>query len=128
MNNDLLGVYHQNICRLGRKPNELTASLYPNFLHIKCFSEHNLKQNEINHISIDNYKLRANFCKQSFNKGGVCKFVHKTLKVLTINLKEFCKDKDLEACAVKSDLLANRICIITIYRSPSSNFQLFING
>jgi hypothetical protein len=65
---------------MGRKTNELTASLYPNFPHIKCFSEHHLKQNEINHISIDNYNLGANFCKQSFNKDGVSIFVHKTLK------------------------------------------------
>lgn len=93
MNNDLLEVYYQNICRLGRKTNELTASLYPNFPHIKCFSEHHLKQNELNHISTYNYNLGANFCKQSFNKGGVCIFLHKTLKCLTPNLKEFCKDK-----------------------------------
>ena len=93
MNNDLLEVYYQNICRLGRKSNKLTASLYPNFPHIKCFSEHHLKQNELNHISTYNYNLGANFCKQSFNKGGVCIFLHKTLKCLTPNLKEFCKDK-----------------------------------
>jgi len=29
---------------------------------------------------------------------------------------------------VKLELLFNRICIITIYRTPSTNFQLFING
>lgn len=70
----------------------------------------------------------ANFCKQSFNKGGVCIFLHKTLKFLTPNLKKFCKDKVLETCAVLLDFIANRICIITIYRSTSSNFKLLING
>ena len=87
MNDELLEVYHQNICRLERKTNELIASLYHNFLHILCFSEHHLKQTEINHISIDNYNLSANFCIQSLKKGGVCIF--KTLKFLLVNLKEF---------------------------------------
>jgi len=48
--------------------------------------------------------------------------------MFNINLKEFCKDIDMEACAVKLGFLANRSCIIIIYRSPSGNFQLFING
>ena len=41
---------------------------------------------------------------------------------------EFSTDKDLEAWAVKLEFLFNRMCVIIIYRIPSVNFQLFING
>jgi exonuclease III len=34
----------------------------------------------------------------------------------------------LEVCAVKLHLLSREICIITIYRSPSGNFQYFIDN
>ena len=41
---------------------------------------------------------------------------------------EFCKEKDLEICAVKLHLPSYEIYIITIYRSPSGNFQYFIDN
>jgi len=45
-----------------------------------------------------------------------------------INIEKFCKDKDLEACALKLDLLPFKICVITVYRSPIGNFQYIIKG
>ena len=51
--------------------NELIASLYPIFPPILCFSEHHLKQIEINLICTDNYNLGANFCREFIDKGGV---------------------------------------------------------
>ena len=38
--NDVLRIYHQNICRLGNKTNKLIASVYPNFPHLLCITEH----------------------------------------------------------------------------------------
>jgi len=68
--------------------NNLIASLYPNFPPILCFSEHNLKQSEINHISKENYNLGINFCREFIDKVGVCIFTHKTLKFSIISLKK----------------------------------------
>ena len=36
-------IFHQNICGLREKTDELKSSMYPNFPHILCFSEHHLK-------------------------------------------------------------------------------------
>jgi exonuclease III len=113
---------------IGKKTNEIVTSLYPNFPYILCFAEHHLKQMQINHISIETYNLGANFCRGSFNKGGVCIFVYKSLKFSAISIQELCKDKDLEACAVKLEFPSTIICLITIYIALSANFQLFING
>jgi len=44
------------------------------------------------------------------------------------NIEKLCKDKELEACALKLDFLSIKVCIITVYRSPNGNFQYFIKG
>jgi hypothetical protein len=41
--------------------------------------------------------------KKTLEKGGVSTFVHKNLKFTEINLQYYCKDHDLEACALKLD-------------------------
>jgi hypothetical protein len=53
-------------------------------------------------------------------------FIQKHFPFSVINKETFCKDKELEACALKLDFL--KICIITIYRSPNGNFWYFIKG
>jgi hypothetical protein len=40
-------IYHQNICGLKSKINELLGSLYPNLPHIICSSEYHLRHAEI---------------------------------------------------------------------------------
>jgi hypothetical protein len=58
--------------------------------------------------------------------GGVCIFAHKSLTFDIVTVRELCKDKAMEACAVKCKFFSTMFCITAIYRSPSSNFQLFI--
>jgi len=48
--------------------------------------------------------------------------VHDTFQCTNINLDEFRKEQDIEACAVKINLLSLTICIICIYRSPTGIF------
>jgi len=55
-------------------------------------------------------------------------FTHESTQFTNTNLNRSCKEKDLEICAVKLHLLSCEICIITIYRSPSRNFQYFIDN
>ena len=81
---------------------------------------------ELQKISINDYKLAVYFCR-SYAKGGVCTYALKSLKVETINIETHCKDKDLELAAIKLSLNSSLICVITIYRAPSGNFNLFIN-
>jgi exonuclease III len=61
-------------------------------------------------------------------KVGFCVFVHKTTSFYIINIHDFCKDKDLEASALRLEFQPTKICIIQIYRSPSGNLQFFLNG
>jgi hypothetical protein len=55
-------------------------------------------------------------------------YVHKSLKIESVGIESYCKEKDLEACAIKLNINSTHICIITTYSAPSGNFNLFINN
>ena len=95
-----LTIFHQNICCLRGKTDELTSSTLPNCLHILCFSEHHLKEFELDQINVDGYRPGARYCRQVVKRGGVCIFVYKTLNYINIDLGKYCKDQDIEVCAL----------------------------
>lgn len=91
------------------------------------FSEHYLKHIQINYIHTENYILGAEYYRQFFDGGGVCIFIHNALKFSTINLYEFCKDKDFEVCTILLELSCTKTLVIMVHRSPSDDFQSFLN-
>jgi hypothetical protein len=82
-NNQVLRIYHQNICGLGSKTNDLRASLHPNLPHILCLTEHNLRQFQIQHVTIDDYNLGAEFSRRSFHKVEGPNVYAKTLSIFS---------------------------------------------
>jgi len=119
-------IFHQNIRGLNsNKLEELSISLSAYLPHTVCFTEHHLGINEVDTIVLANYRLGAKFCRNKFKNGGVCIYTHDSIHSTNINLNEFCKEKDLEICAVKLHIPSYEICVITIYSSPSGNFQYF---
>jgi len=50
------------------------------------------------------------------------------LKFINIDLSEYCKEKDIEICAVKLIINSLNMCIITIYRAPAGNFSFFLQS
>jgi exonuclease III len=106
----------------------LINSLFPKFSHILCLSEYHLKQLELDQINLDVYKLGAAYCRKSLLKGRVSIFVHEKYNYLNVYLSKFCKEQDIEACALKLQFLALNIYVITVYRAPCCNFISFLNG
>lgn len=51
--------------------------------------------------------------------------MHKSLKFVSIDEKR-CKWKDFEACALRLYINFKSVCIVTIYRGPSGNFNSFM--
>jgi hypothetical protein len=85
----------------------------------------------MNHVELqqtytDSYNLGASYCRTSYTKGGVCTYVHRSLIFVSIGLEKHFKVKHFEACALKLYLNFKSICIITIHRAPSGNFNSFI--
>jgi hypothetical protein len=116
------------MCGLQLKSDELLVSLYPELPDILCITEHHLNTMQIQLVSLDEYNHGTEFCRQTFHRGGVCIFSLKGYSFSVINIANHCKDKELEACALKLKISAIKMCILPIYRSPSGNFRFFLNG
>jgi hypothetical protein len=102
--------------------------LFPKFPHISCFSEHHLKQIEPEQINLEGYKLGATYCRKSILKCGVCIFVHKKYNYWNVDLSKYCKEQDIEACAIKLELTALNTYVVTVYRATCGNFNSYLNG
>jgi hypothetical protein len=75
---------------------------------------------------LTNRSLGTSYCRKTFLKGGVSTFVYRNLKYNTINIDEYNIQKDTEACAIQLDSTFSKLCILTIYRSPRSDFANFL--
>ena len=122
-----MNIYHQNIRRLATKLGELISHLHPHYLHILCITEHHLKQQQMKHITTETYNLGASYCRNQFEKGGGAIFVHKNIQYSNINIDKYCKEKDIEICALKFAYHKLKICIITLYRSPTGDMDFFLS-
>jgi exonuclease III len=63
------------------------------------------------------------YCRQ----GGVCIFVQRNLEYTNIDLDKYCNDQDIEVCVLKLKSTSLNACIMTVYRAPTGNFNLFLN-
>jgi hypothetical protein len=75
-----ISIFQQNICGIKGKTDELIGSISPNSPHILCFSEHHLKNFQLDQISIDGYRLGAAHSRQTLKGGGVCIFIQNNLE------------------------------------------------
>jgi exonuclease III len=123
---NIIKVFHQNIQGLRTIYNELLCHLQEQSPHVLCLAEHHLVNEEIVHLTLDNYLLGAYYCRNHFKKGGTCIYIHNSLKFSTINLENYCCDKDIEVCAVCINSNSYRLCILSVYKSPTSNYDMFL--
>ena len=107
---------------------ELPNSLTPDCLHIMCLTEHHLKYYEVDNVPIDHFKLGSKFCRHEFKNGGVCIFIHEDLEFFSISLDKYCKEKDIEVCAIKLNITPIQLFVLAIYRSPSGQFTNFLKN
>jgi hypothetical protein len=106
-----LTVLRQNISGVRGKTSELLGSLLPYLTHVICLTEHHLREQEIENLSIAHYTLGAKFCRQYLKQGGTSIFVHESLAFTNIDLKNSCIEQDIETCAIKINLPATYIYI-----------------
>jgi len=106
-------LYHQNIQGLKCKAVKITNFLYPDFIHVLCFTEHHLNQHEINLINTVHFSVGAQYCRHFLTKRGIRSFVHNNLNFINIDLDKFSNDQDIEACAVKLSYFPYNFCILS---------------
>ena len=93
-----------------------------------CLTKHHLKIYETDNLSIDHFKLGSKFCRHKFKNGGLCIFIHEYFEFFSISHDKYCKEKDIEVCAVKLNLTPIKLIILAIYRSPLGNFTVFLKN
>ena len=121
-------IFHQNITGLKSKVDELLNSLLPEYPHIICLTEHHLKDYEIDNLSVEHLKLGSKFRRHELKNGGVCIFIHEDLEFFSIPLDKYCKEKDIEVCAIKLNITPKQLFKLAVYRSPSGNFTIFLKN
>ena len=127
LDSNSLTIYHQNICGLKGKTDELISSMSPNLPHILCFSEHHLKRTELEQINIEGFKLCTAYCRQAIKRRGVCIFIKKGLEYSKIDENKYCRDQDVEICMLNLKTTSFSCHIMVVYRTPTGNFNLFLN-
>jgi len=91
-------VFHHNIRGLRDKTSELLGSILPKLPHVVYLTEHHLREQEIENLSIAHYTLGAKFCRQNLKQGGTGIFVHESLAFTNIDLQNYCMEQDIETC------------------------------
>jgi len=91
-----------------------------------CLSEHHLSTEIIQSITVDNYNLGAYYCRKFTKCGGVCTFLHKSYQFINVDLNSHCKEQDIVICAIRLVHSPLNLCVLSIYRSPTGNFDTFI--
>ena len=86
-----------------------------------------MKHLELQRLHFDNYKLGGSYCRTMYEIGGVCIYVQENLNYVRLDLEKYCQDKNFEVCAIKINLDTKSVCIVTIYRAPTGNFDLFLS-
>jgi hypothetical protein len=57
---------------------------------------------------------------------NVVGYVHKSYQFVNIDLDRHCIEQDFEVCAIKLSNSPINLCVLSLYRSPSGNFDTFI--
>lgn len=120
--NIVINIFHINVQSIRNKLLELELVAHDNNVVFICINEHWLNDNELNGVSLDNFDLIAKFCRVDKIHGGVCIFARQGFPCSPINFDDLTQEVDFEVAGLRY----KNYHIITIYRSPSGDFDRFI--
>ena len=90
-----------------------------------CLTETWAKQDTINHLNFNNFYLSSNFCRENAKGGGVAIWINKEIESRILDVDRFCVEKSIELCAVCVRLCNISVIVLTCYRSPSADLNVF---
>jgi hypothetical protein len=112
--------------------NELLCHLSNDPAHILCVTEHRLHHEELTSFHVENYVLGSFCCGKSKYRGGVCIFVHNSVKFTSLDIDNYCLYQDFKACAIHPNSRHDKLCFlatyICLYSSPRGNFNTFLTN
>lgn len=92
-----------------------------------CLSETWLRDENINSVQIRGYTLCTYFCRKTNRGGGVAIWSKLGLTVEVLDFPNFNDEKNFEFCGFRSTLDGTRICVVLCYRSPSGDYDVFLD-
>ncbi|KAG5881107.1 hypothetical protein JTB14_024352 [Gonioctena quinquepunctata] len=121
-----LRVFHQNVQSLNNKVNDLEAFICDKNFDIVCLSELWLSEEQISALNIYDLQVATWTARETARGGGTGIYIKPTLEYKALdNIKALSIDKCVEVCGIFVKEL--KTCIILVYRSPSGNFETFLN-
>lgn len=127
--NKIITVMQFNIEGLASKCANLSILLSTYQVNILCLSEHWLKQDEIKNTVIENFKLVTSFSRKNHGRGGVCIFAKNNMDIKETTCRDSI-EKTFEICMaeMRTSNMKNKICIISLYRTPDSDVKEFVHS
>lgn len=119
---------HVNIQSVRNKQNEIEAFLAAENLHLTALSlsEHWLTSDEVEAFNLHGYTVASYYTRPSVSGGGVINLIeYKNSFIILDKINKLSVEQHCEITAV--ELENYNLIIVTVYRSPAGNFEIFID-
>jgi hypothetical protein len=115
-----LNVFHQNIKGPRNKRDELIHSFEIDGInpHMLCLSKHHMVEQDLLHLTLNDYLLDSSFYRQNLQRGGVCVFVKKDQCLNKSDISHHCKEQGVEICSIQLETKTSNFIILSLYRGP----------
>lgn len=125
---NVLRILHHNIQGMVTKQDNLGILLseQSSEVHVICITEHWFTKGQEHSAIIPDYHQAALFCREDHIRGGVMIFTKPSIQADTLVLTVKSREIDFEHAAVICRQIG--IIVVAIYRSPSGNFDGFLEG
>lgn len=120
-----LSILFYNVQGLRGKVSQFEAFLVDKGAHILCLNEHWLNRDEMDTLNIAGFVRASSFCRTVHLRGGVGIFVNCSLKIMPLPFDA--EDLSVEVHFEVTGIIYNDVQVITVYRSPSGDFDLYIS-
>lgn len=121
---ECLNICYYNIQCLRNKINNVEIIANQSNFDVICLTESWLQNDEVEIFNVVNFNIASFYCRTLSNHGGVIIYLKRNIKFRTVNYFDFlCEEKHFECAAVQ--LTNENILIVTIYRSPNGDTNIF---
>lgn len=122
-------IIHQNVQSIGNSIDKINDTLTDHSdCKIFCVSEHWKSEGQLKQLGIKNFKLTSWFCREEGHHGGAAIYVHQSISVKSrTGLGRLSVCGVFECAAIECRLGNTAILVVTVYRPPSGDINLFKN-
>ena len=124
-----IDIIHQNVQSMGNSVDSVNNMLKNNpNCKIVCITEHWKTQEELKCLAIENFNLGSAYYREHKQHGGSAIYVHKSVKFKPRKkLSQISIKNVFECAALECELNKTGVLILSIYRPPTGNTELFLS-